>query len=447
MFLSENLLEEINKLKLFQNPFSLPEIVEQIRTLSSHPSVELNVEKSGRANQVIPWLKLGTGKQTVLWYGFPHANEPFGGSTILALLELLLRTEIGNAFLAKYTWILVPCVDPEGALINASWITSYPDMLHYFMYSHRGEARDQVEWAFPLETENYSFHEVLPETQLLMELFHKFNPSFVHSIHNSLFNGMFVYTSHYWEEMRDWFQSLVGKWLRTKAVGEKEVAVCKTFAPGIYSTYGMEDVLGDASEEVDLDRLAIGDSAMGYFKRHFNGTFFLSEVPVLHDPLFPSKENYDLPFSEALYSQYWRERFSLVAENLRVLWNLVPVEARNDRGGRSLSFFIDRLLKATEEEERDDEKRMSMLDFRFSQYYNYRLLLASYAGIKDIFKSRTDTSIIKDLAQLDNKMQGLIREFYVSTAGLTFERTSAIVRTQLALGLGFQEIATNRRKP
>ena len=444
----ENIYEEINKLGIPPKPLGLSEITKQISNLSSHLGVELNTEESARSKQIVPWLRLGKGEQSVLWYGFPHANEPFGGSTILALLKLLLSTEIGSSLLARYTWILVPCIDPEGALINDPWISAYPNILSYFMHSHRGIPKDQVEWAFPLKTEAYSFGNVLPETQLLMGLFHEFNPSFVHSIHNSLFNGMFAYTSRYWAEMGDWFQSLVGKWLRTKAIGEKEVGVCETFAPGIYSTYGMEDVLGDDSEKVDLGKLSIGDSAMGYFKRHFGGTFLLSEIPVLHDPLFPDKENYDLPFSESLYSQYWRERFCLIAEDLRVLWEFVPVEARNDRVGRSFSFFIDQLLRAIAEEEEhgSDEKRMSMIDFRFSQYYNSRLLLASYAGIKEVLKDSTDPSVIKELTQLDRKMQRLIREFYVSIAGLTFESTSAIVKTQLALGLGFQKIATKNQE-
>lgn len=150
------------------------------------------VEVAGTSAQGRPihHLTWGSGSVKTLWVGFPHANEPIGGLTVSGLLELLSErnAELANA---DVEWHIVPCIDPDGAVLNEGWSLQPFDLGRYMRHFHRQELRDQAECAFPLRYKKLVFEEPTPEAHILRALLTQIRPHLYYSLHNAWTGGAF----------------------------------------------------------------------------------------------------------------------------------------------------------------------------------------------------------------------------------------------------------------
>ncbi len=137
-------------------------------------------------------LKIGEGSKNALLFGFPHPNEPIGSMT-LEYISRRLAEDDGLWEEMGYTWYIVKCIDPDGARLNEGWFKGGFTPLKYALNYYRPPGKNQVEWTFPIDYKTLHFHSPLPETQALMRLIDAHKPTFLYSLHNAGFCGVYWY--------------------------------------------------------------------------------------------------------------------------------------------------------------------------------------------------------------------------------------------------------------
>jgi hypothetical protein len=180
----ERLLRGIPEFERFCSVQDLRTLVESLRV----ESTDLHVEIVGMSANGWPihHVQGGTGRIKALLVGFPHANEPIGGLTVLGLLSLLREGALSEV---GVEWHIVPCIDPDGAILNEGWSQTTFTLRNYLRHFHRQELRDQVECSFPIHHKKLSFDQPVPEAQILMRLLKGIRPDFYYPLHNSTGTG------------------------------------------------------------------------------------------------------------------------------------------------------------------------------------------------------------------------------------------------------------------
>lgn len=154
----------------------------------NHPD-QCRVSSAGtsRGGEDLPLLVIGDGPLKMMVIAGSHANEPIGGQTIITLAEYVLAHPAEQE---RATWYLVPSSDPDGLLLNETWLKgTWPPTAEAF---HRGFYRpaspDQPDWTFPFDGVGPA---QLPETQALMKVIDAAEPDAVLNLHSSESGGSF----------------------------------------------------------------------------------------------------------------------------------------------------------------------------------------------------------------------------------------------------------------
>jgi hypothetical protein len=178
----EQVLTLIPKFETFCSVDKLLTLLESLR----HESRHMRVDVEGTSVNGVPiyHVKCGTGSVKALIVGFPHPNEPIGGLTVFSLLTLLGQ---GNRQLveANVEWHVVPCIDPDGAILNEGWSQKAFTLGTYMRNVHRPELRDQVECSFPIRHKRLIFNQPVHEARILQGLLERIQPDFYFSLHNN----------------------------------------------------------------------------------------------------------------------------------------------------------------------------------------------------------------------------------------------------------------------
>lgn len=239
---------------------------------------------SSRLGEPIHSLTVGDGPRHAVIIGGVHPNEPIGGLTALHLARTLvadadLLTSLG------YTWHIIACIDPDGARLNEGWFSGTLDRGEYGRRFFRPAPDEQVEWTFPLEYRELYFDRVLPETLALMRLIDDVRPTFLCSLHNGEFGGVYYYIGGPAAELYGPLQEIPRHLGIPLDTGEPEIPYVPVLAPGIYQQTTVE-VGYDYRRRLGLDPgkgMATGSSSFEYTLRH--GTFTLvSELPYWTHP-------------------------------------------------------------------------------------------------------------------------------------------------------------------
>lgn len=109
-------------------------------------------------------VKIGNGKKIVAITGGAHADEPVGVATCFYLIKNLVENNELAFLKSEFTFLIHPCLDPDGALLNYSWANShsYPDYL-LKNFRNNNPSRD-VEHGIPVK----EGQEIRPELKKLM---------------------------------------------------------------------------------------------------------------------------------------------------------------------------------------------------------------------------------------------------------------------------------------
>lgn len=190
-----NVTEALRELPDFHKFCSVEELSALVETVRRE-SKEAEVRIAGTSAGGLPihHVRIGRGRVKALFVGWPHPNEPIGGLTVFSLLSLL-RQRNRQLLDADVEWHIVPCVDPDGAILNEGW-TQHPFTIGNFMRNcYRQEPCDQVERSFPIHHKRAHFDHPIKEAQLLQELLATIRPDFFYSLHNARLGAVAFYLS------------------------------------------------------------------------------------------------------------------------------------------------------------------------------------------------------------------------------------------------------------
>jgi hypothetical protein len=119
---------------------------------------------ASREGRTIYGVTLGMGPQTVTLVAGAHADEPVGPETLrLLILESLANRDWladGEGFadlFERFTFRIIPQVNPDGEARNQAWITRWPDVQAYLRHRIREQPGDDIEFGYPnLRPENHA---------------------------------------------------------------------------------------------------------------------------------------------------------------------------------------------------------------------------------------------------------------------------------------------------
>ncbi|WP_185893262.1 M14 family zinc carboxypeptidase [Streptomyces sp. WAC08241] len=173
-------------------PPTLAELDRALHALADeHPDrCSLRTIGRSRAGRPLRMLTVPGGPVPVLVHGTPHANEPIGMASALALARIAVACP---AVRERVTWHLVACGDPDGVALNEHlWSTGWDlSVVGYHGGMHRPAVGHQPEWGFP--TPHYAMR--LPETRALKAQIDALRPALTISMHNSDSAGAFYMTT------------------------------------------------------------------------------------------------------------------------------------------------------------------------------------------------------------------------------------------------------------
>lgn len=285
-------LRSVPNLNRYCSVAELHDLAESLRDAGGR--FEVNVAGTSANGLPIHHIRCGTGAVKAFVVGFPHPNEPIGGLTVFSLLTLLKQ---GNRALldADVEWHVVPCVDPDGALLNEGWSQQEFTLGNYMRNFHRQEPRDQVECSFPMVHKRLTFDCPTPEASVLQELLTRIRPDFYFSLHNAWTGGAFYCLTRNID--RKYYQQLYDLLERHEIPLQANPPYCEwldEFSAGITEIFSMKkfyDFLEKTTAEPEK-LLRSGGCSWEYLSEiKADAIAFLMELSYVKHPSDGSKES------------------------------------------------------------------------------------------------------------------------------------------------------------
>ncbi|MFI6309935.1 hypothetical protein ACIBEK_07385 [Nocardia fusca] len=137
-------------------------------------------------------LSIHGGPTNILLINDPHPMEPVGRTTTHALAEAAMADP---RLLADASYHIIISSDPDSSVLNNRWpATEGPvDMAAFNLGIHRGAMSGQPDHNFPTPWQPES---PLPETRAQMRIMGEFDPVITFSLHNTDFEGAYVFVGH-----------------------------------------------------------------------------------------------------------------------------------------------------------------------------------------------------------------------------------------------------------
>ncbi|MCC6763333.1 MAG: peptidase M14 [Deltaproteobacteria bacterium] len=293
----------------------------------------------------IEMLTIGTGPKRALLLGTPHPNEPIGTLTLEFLTRRLcedddLRDELG------YTFYVIKCSDPDGTLLNEGWFKEAFTPLTYALNFYRPPRREQIEWSFPVHYKSLHFQSPCPETKAVMEVVDQSRPTFLYSLHNAGFCGVYFYVS----------RPLPGLFPRLRRVaasqglpihqGEPEAPYVKRFDEGIFALFGVRETYDYLARNLSEDPAPFiegGTSSDDHLKSVTAGYSLVSELPYYFDPVLQDRTPAGISRRDAMLQGVFR--VDSIYHDIREYFAIVSRGAPRDRLYRSVDEYTKKTPK------------------------------------------------------------------------------------------------------
>ena len=265
-------------------------------------TVELFSIGKSRAGKDLLCLKIGDEPRNAIMFGLPHPNEPIGTMMLEYLTEQLAKDEALRHRLG-YTLYVVKAWDYDGYKLNEGWIKGPYTITNYSRNFYRPISKQQVDWTFPIDYKELHFHDVMPEAEAMMGLIDKVRPSFIYSLHNSGFGGV------YWYFTRDIDKGLYESLYEAPRkedipihFGEPESPALKVFYPAVFEGGGIQ-VEYDYMEKYGVKNIAqeidCGTCSDEYADKLCGATTFLTEMPYFYSARIADRSPSDMTRAEA----------------------------------------------------------------------------------------------------------------------------------------------------
>ncbi|WOX13377.1 M14 family zinc carboxypeptidase [Streptomyces sp. N50] len=164
---------------------SVTELVSSARALAAHRPGLCALRQVGvsRAGRPLHLLSVGHAQRAVLVVAGAHANEPTGGSTLLALAERVVRE---RELRSDTSWHFLLCADPDGASLH---VTPAPrSLLDYHLGFYRPAGPEQPEWSPSVLPPD----RLPPETRALTRVIDELRPYLQVTLHGTDLGGSWV---------------------------------------------------------------------------------------------------------------------------------------------------------------------------------------------------------------------------------------------------------------
>jgi hypothetical protein len=159
-----------------------------VERLYSEPRFDIVVAGTSANGVPIYHVRFGKGSVKALLVAGLHCHEPIGGLTVFSLITLLQQ---GNRALtqADVEWNIVPCIDPDGALLNEGWTQKAFTLQNYLRHFYLQFRPDKVDGAFPIKYKKLIFDQPTQEAKILQGILDKVRPDFYFLLHNAYLGG------------------------------------------------------------------------------------------------------------------------------------------------------------------------------------------------------------------------------------------------------------------
>lgn len=187
----ESCLEQIPHFEKFRSVGELADLAECLRT-----DPAFDVREIGRSVGGVPihHIIAGTGRTKALVVAGPHAMEPIGSLTVASLLDLLQRDVAGIRHI-DVEWHVIPCIDPDGAILNEGWTQKPFTFENYIKNFYVQPISGMVDTTFPVRHKRLRWTEMTHEANILKGVIDEVMPDFFFSLHNAWIGGAHYFIS------------------------------------------------------------------------------------------------------------------------------------------------------------------------------------------------------------------------------------------------------------
>lgn len=262
----------------------LNDLVEELRNDARFIVKTEGVSVEGRS---IHHVICGKGATKALVVAFPHCKEPIGGLTVFSLLKLLQQ---GNSSLmdADVEWHVVPCIDPDGAILNEGWSQKPLSLVNYMKNFYVQALRDQVDTSFPLKHKNLTWLDASKEATILRRILDDVRPDFLYSLHNAWIGGAFYFISR---DIDHKFHDALYSLLRSQDFPLQKRPiwrdVCKPYGEGIVDSWSIKKHYDHLEKTMSEPQnvLRFGGGSWDYLEEiKPDAIMFMTEVGYLRHP-------------------------------------------------------------------------------------------------------------------------------------------------------------------
>ncbi|WP_328493266.1 M14 family zinc carboxypeptidase [Streptomyces sp. NBC_00414] len=220
---------------------------------------------ASRAGRPLYLLSVGRAERAVLVVAGAHANEPTGGSTLLALAERVVRE---RRLRADTSWHFLLCADPDGASLH---VTPAPrTLLDYHLGFFRPAGPEQPEWSPSVLPPD----RLPPETLALFRVIDELRPYLQVTLHGTDLGGSWVQLTKDIPGLAEPFAKSAAELNIPVETGASDAAGWPASGPGVHVM---------PAPGTDLAHLSMPDDARQstWYRAHlYGGLTAVVEVPM-----------------------------------------------------------------------------------------------------------------------------------------------------------------------
>jgi hypothetical protein len=221
----------------FERFLSVAELDAITARLAEDPGFSVEEIGTSPAGRTIRKIRFGAGPAKALFVGFPHCKEPIGSLTVAALLHLL-ETRDPALMGAPVEWTIIPCIDPDGAVLNEGWSLEPLDLERYMRNFYVQPLTSQVDGSFPVRHKRLAWDTPSAEAEILRRQLDAIRPDFYFPLHNAWVGGAFFYLSRpMGKTAYDAIYALLARERFPLQVRPMWQGVCEEYAPAILQAW------------------------------------------------------------------------------------------------------------------------------------------------------------------------------------------------------------------